>query len=533
VKVYARPGPGGKLFVRLFGLTQFWRDIAEGKADFDVTVDLETTIAPTEDGYPFAASRMELSGPALLTLDRIRHRFDVDVLTSIRGEGAQLLDEESVDLASKIRNESEIAQILQWVLSDPSFQDASGRMARTRDRIRDAFGQLQIEESGSRPPESRLPNSERFQQLVQTVDTQQPAQASSQAPRKPLGGPPNPFAGAGRLKVNQKEWPPERLQPYLENPRALFPLLTLWRLALQLVYAEVKPSVPPFTVGFIFEDKIRAEYDSKNNRLFSLNPVPVVKLVQAVPDNPAVVAAYLHNKACHEITHALGHKEHDESFASLRERVADESSQVLAPLIFLTENLLDVRVPVTPKVKSPRKKPETKIWMYWDSWARIPKIEHIQEGAKESPIYLFASEFSRLMTEAGYPTNPEASYRGPKDSDVSYAYVTFELNQEHKEYQFLFYPSDFDVRDISFFSDVYWNKVLTPLQNALVMQEGRAQIPLASRMVAFVVPFLRKMGARPIPIEKYGSSNRTPASRQALLAQADAILSGAPMRRRF
>jgi hypothetical protein len=127
--------------------------------------------------------------------------------------------------------------------------------------------------------------------------------------------------GAGKLKINHAQWDKKRLAPYLKNASALLPLLALWRLSVQLVYAEVRGGAPAFTVGFLFDDSTRAEYDARNNRLFSINPVPVLKLVQALPDNPAVIAAYLHNKACHEVTHALGLSEHDEAFASKRESV--------------------------------------------------------------------------------------------------------------------------------------------------------------------------------------------------------------------
>lgn len=521
VRVYKRSQENGHLYVRLFGLTQFVYSIANGKAEFDVTVDIETTLAPTEDGYPFTASRMSLSGPAERTLERIRGQFDVDVLSSIRGAEPELTGEGEVDYQAKARTESQMAALLRTVSDDPEIEALYAALGSTGDAVRKVFRQVQRQippqRQSSRSTAGEAP--EAFQKFVKQANTQTPPeakpQAKPQAPRpKRSDGGSNPFAGAGKLKVNHAEWDKKRLAPYLKNPEALLPLLALWQLAVQFVYSEMTPYVPTFTVGFLFDDSLRAEYDPKNDRLFSINPVPILKLVQALPDNPAVIAAYLHNKACHEVTHALGLGVHDEAFISKRESVADRTAQLLAPLTLLTARLLGMKRPNAPR--KPRKKSEAKVRMRTTWGGSSALIENRAQGEKQSPLYVLASELTRLLSEAGFPAQMDEANKPEEDFRME-VYVNYEdYGERHSA--IVLYKDDFSGAG---FYNTEWRDILTPAQRDSLRNDTSTLIPLASQLVRYITA---KFAERGYQKPETGSSNRTPLPRRALLRQAEAIL---------
>jgi hypothetical protein len=524
VTVYKRGQDGGNLYVRLVGLTQFSTSLADGKAEFDVIVDLTTKIQPKEDGYPFTASRMSLSGPAEQTLARILGQFNVDVLSSIRGPEPELTGEDEVDPQKRAATEGQMAAILQNAADDPAIRSILATLGQTGDAIRQDFRQVERQI----PPQRQTSLStagqtpEAFQRLAETVVIQQrPPEAKPQAARpKRSDGGSNPFAGAGKLKINHAQWDKKRLAPYLKNPSALLPLLALWRLAVQLVYAEVYGRAPDFTVGFLFDDSTRAEYDARNNRLFSINPVPVLKLAQALPDNPAVIAAYLHNKACHEVTHALGLSKHDETFVSKRESVADRTAQLLAPLTLLTALLLGMKGAAAPAApKKPRKKPEAKVKMR-KSWGRgaDARIFERMAGEKTSPLYGFAVEFARLFSEAGFPTQMDEEHTPKEDFKIRLYPDVVDSDGYNTQIALTFYKDD--VSGPGFYSKE-WRDVLTPAQLDALREDTPTLIPLASQAVAFLQKTLAEGGYRK---RGSGSSNRTPRSRRALLRQAEAIL---------
>lgn len=527
VRVYKRSQENGHLYVRLFGLTQFVYSIANGKAEFDVTVDIETTLAPTEDGYPFTASRMSLSGPAERTLERIRGQFDVDVLSSIRGAEPELTGEGEVDYQAKARTESQMAALLRTVSDDPEIEALYAALGSTGDAVRKVFRQVQRQippqRQSSRSTAGEAP--EAFQKFVKQANTQTPPeakpQAKPQAPRpKRSDGGSNPFAGAGKLKVNHAEWDKKRLAPYLKNPEALLPLLALWQLAVQFVYSEMTPYVPTFTVGFLFDDSTRAEYDAKNNRLFSINPVPVLKLVQALPDNPAVIAAYLHNKACHEVTHALGLGVHDEAFVSNRESVADRTAQLLAPLTLITARLLGMRMPsaASAKPKAPRKVPEKKVKMRKSWGGSSALIQEREGGEKRSPLYTLASEFARLMSEAGFRAEMDDAAKPEEDFRIE-VYVNYtDKYGDQSQDAFRFYKDDFSAPGIF---GTEWDSVVTPAQLSTLLSGSSTPIPLASQLVRYITA---KFAERGYQKPETGSSNRKPLPRRALLRQAEAVL---------
>ena len=523
VTVYKRSQDGGNLYVRLVGLTQFSTSLANGKAEFDVIVDLKTKIQPKEDGYPFTASRMSLSGPAEQTLARILGQFNVDVLSSIKGAEPELTGEDEVDPQKKAQTEGQMAALLQVAADDPAIRAILATLGQTGNAIRQAFRQVERQI----PPQRQTSLStagqtpEAFQRLAETVVIQQrPPEAKPQAARpKRSDGGSNPFAGAGKLKINHAQWDKKRLAPYLKNASALLPLLALWRLAVQLVYAEVRGGAPAFTVGFLFDDSTRAEYDARNNRLFSINPVPVLKLVQALPDNPAVIAAYLHNKACHEVTHALGKTEHEETFSSLRESVADRTAQLLAPLTLLTALLLGMKGASAPAApKKPRKKPESKVKMRSNWTGTSALISELQSGEKASPLYAFAAEFARLFSEAGFPTQMDEEHTSKEDFKVRLYTDVADSDGDNTQVSLTLYRDDFSGPG---FYGTEWRNVLTPAQLSALREDTPTLIPLASQTVAFLQKALAKAGYRK---QGTGSPNRTPRSRRALLRQAEAVL---------
>jgi hypothetical protein len=511
VRVYKRTSLGGRVYVRLLGLTQFSRDLAGGKADFDVVVDLETTLAPTQDGYPFTASRMQLSGPAETTLDRIIQQFGVDMLSRTKGEGPDLVGEGQVDPQASRLNEAQMASLLQVAAEDPEIRALLAKLPQTSEAVRRAFAQVQRQIPPSRQQQAVSTAGEApeaFQALVSSAPESSPPPfpATPSAPRR-SDGRTNPFAGAGKLKINAAQWDKKRLAPYLKKPEALLPLLALWRIALQMVYAETGRTAR-FTVGFLFDDDLRAEFDSKQDRLFSLNPVPVVKLAQTVPNTPEVIASYLHNKACHEVTHALGLPEHNESYVARRQSLADQTAQLLAPLTMITAKLLGMDAPqrasAGPRAsRAPRKKPEAKVKMNrgWSSDSAF--IFSRAEGEKKSPLYIFSTEFARLFSEAGFPTQMDEEHAPEEDYQIRVYTDVVDAYGDSAQIILTFWRDDFSGPG---FYGTGWREVLTPAQFDALQNNTATLIPLASQAVPFLQRALEKAGYRK---PGSGGSNRS------------------------
>lgn len=479
VRVYRRGRAGGRVYVRLFGLTQFSHSLAGGEADFDVVVDLETSIAPTQDGYPFTASRMELSGPAREALDRLVHQFSVDQLSKTKEAFPQIVGADTeADEVLQAHTEAQFSLLLQGVSDDPEIQAMLAGMVKTGAAMRTAFAQVRRQvPSRATAQQARSTAGEApaaFAELVRTVNTEgAPAPAPSSAPTRRGDGVQNPFSGVGTLKVNRTQWTRRRLAPYLRKPEALLPLLALWRLTIQMVCHESRGSVPRFTVGFLFDDDVRAEYDAKRDRLFCLNPVPVIRLVRTVPDNPEVVASYVLNKACHEVTHMMGYGDHNEPYVAMRQTVADQTAQLLAPLTLLTARLLGMRAPPRSKVKPPRKRPALRTPME-RRWGDQYWIEG-QGERSASPLFAFALELARLWMEAGGKAEVD-------ETEVTPSKATFYLT----EY-------DQDGEDWSYSCNVYLDDLYTPhgdriVYTSVLTDADRAEValgkpvPLATRV---------------------------------------------------
>lgn len=73
----------GLNIVRLNGMTQFFYSSPNGRK-CNLIFDVTPTVRPTEDGYPFTASREELKGNVREIVRTIINRFEVDQISSVR-----------------------------------------------------------------------------------------------------------------------------------------------------------------------------------------------------------------------------------------------------------------------------------------------------------------------------------------------------------------------------------------------------------------------------------------------------------------
>jgi hypothetical protein len=354
----------------------------------------------------------------------------------------------------------------------------------------------------------------------------------------------NPFAGVGALRINRGQWSLERLKPYLEKPSGILPILFLWRAAIALVLAETFAKSTDFMVGFIFDDELRAEY---GDRLFSLNPVPIVKLYQELPSNPEIIAAYLHNKACHEVTHRLGYSSHNEDYVIAREALADKTAGTLGPLTRMVALVLGMTKKARPVGPG---KPVVKMA------PRVMRVPFYGGRVASEAILEFAKGLAALLAHAGYPTRmgnkPEWS-----DAVSLTAYGMYERYEENdsvtieirKDY---FKPTIISLSGVRyteispFDSEFAVRDLLTPAEKKL-NDAGATQILDLTVRAAKKIIGAFKGELRPLTQEEQadwnaresGSGNRSHAStpmrwtrnaRRQAVAQADAILASRPRR---
>jgi len=566
VRAFERPpmSQGGRVWVRLFGLTQFTKKYAQDKSNVDVVVDLEPNMTPRSEKYPFTASRMSLSGPAEYTLNNLIEEMSVDILSALQGPGAVEVGDEDTNAAKVASNKSELDALLASVFGDPALveviraaEGAGGRANRAMAQAR-----MQAMEHARSIPQQQSTRSrstagstpQEFQAAVQSVNVDAPApseqqkeQLKAQERKRPKGqGGENPWAGAAMLKINRIDWPQSRFQPYVDNAKALMPLIAAWRMAILLVASRVSWFDRNFKVGLIFDDKTRAEYQYPPG-LFSLNPVAVMKLVKALPDNPDVIAAYLHNKACHEVTHSTGKGPHDEEFSSAREKLADDTAHLIVPLTMIVRKLFGMGESSVASVSRAQTGPKKKA-------IRVPQmeLENDDYGSKyqlrepdndKSQQLVLAKSIARLLTDRGYPSvvseSPSGIYYGSIEMKVTY----FEERWGSEEvgsisvYRSSVSPSVgyADIESISFES------LLTEAEKKTVPDRYRyvpfyPRFPLALRIVdrlikEFTSKERKKDGDQVLPVGSSSISfNRRPRAagrmrpRRELIAQADAVL---------
>jgi len=382
MRAYKRADLKGLQYVRLAGLLQFTEGI---HAQFDLTIDLHTRIAPSADGYPVTAARTALDGNT---------RWRVQELVSEATEEAMSATREETSTASfGLREGQDYEAVEAGLRTALARYDQMLGNARTTARLRlvDGTGGLL-----RRMEAERQATADRF--ATAQEQRRQQAEAARATPRPPREGddttwfestpptparpepPPrsrgglslaslrriavkaqtkrggvtrNPFAGFAALHVNEAQFNSQRLRPYFSNPERWIDLALAWQMTCRLVLAETGKAHQAFDVGFVFDDEIRAMYAKKANEravTLYLNPDWFAKsVIRAYKDRPLNVAAILHAKACHEIAHIeYGH--HGESFSSHREALADETAAVLYPLVGVVEGLLGIRAAPTPEM---------------------------------------------------------------------------------------------------------------------------------------------------------------------------------------
>lgn len=559
VRSYERSDVGGCMYLRLGGLTQFWKKIGDGKAPIDVVVDLDTAIRPTAQGYPLTASRMALSGPAETTWDQLYAELTVDLVSATQGPKPEFVEDppssEVLDLNQhQLRSLSDLADkdpVLQAMFEAiPGLRSALGRArqreydeqppppaAQQRSRssagaVSRSFQDMAAEAAAETPPE---PDGEEERKERVARELRQAAAEKERLRVAELRGRGfvNPFAGIGALRINRGQWAVERLNPYLQDPGAILPILFLWRAAVSLVLAETRAKRDTFSVGFIFDDGTRAEY---GQGLFSLNPVPVVKLYQELPSNPEIIAAYLHNKACHEATHRLGYSYHDEAYVIARESLADKTAGALAPLtrmvalaLGMTDRKAKPTGPGKPVVKGP---PRVARVPFWDG-----RVEHAS-----MPVFL--AGVASLLAHAGYPTNVVSNdgfYQDQLD-----AYGVNERFEDEEGITISVSKVSYDPTSVSFDGKRWttftpgrfvFRDLLTATEKKVDDQRSTQVLDLAQRAAKKLVQEFKKGEVRPFTTvelagrtEGTGSRSLAPATtwtrdaRRRAVARAEALL---------
>lgn len=561
VRSYARSDVGGCMYLRLGGLTQFWKKIGDGKAPIDVVVDLDTAIRPTAQGYPLTASRMDLSGPAEVTWNALYAELTVDLLSTTQGPKPEFVEEapshEVLDL-----NQRQLQSLSDLADKDPTLQAmmeaipglrvalgrarqsayddqppppaAQQRSTSTAGAIARSFREMAQEAAAESPPE---PDGEEAKQEQVARELRQAATEKERLRAAELRGRGfvNPFAGIGALRINRGQWTVERLNPYLQNPGAILPILFLWRAAVSLVLAETRAKRDTFSVGFIFDDGTRAEY---SQGLFSLNPVPVVKLYQELPSNPEIIAAYLHNKACHEATHRLGYGGHDESYVIARESLADKTAGALAPLtrmVALALGMTDQKAKPTGPGKTAAVKGPPRV-------ARVPLWDGRVEHAS-MPVFL--AGVASLLTHAGYPTHVVSN--DGFYSDKLDAYGINERVEDEEGITIHISKVSYDPTSVSFDGKRWttfnpgrfsFRDLLTATEKKVDNQRSTQVLDLAQRAAKKLAQEFRKGEVRPFTTmelagraEGYAGSRSlapvttwTRGARRRAVAQAEAIL---------
>jgi hypothetical protein len=362
VTAYRRLDDEGAIYVRLKGLTQFI-ETPKGLTS-DIVIDLDTKIAPTATGYPFVPSRMSLDGTAWNTLYQIREELLTEKLSATKKLAQSHLDDKATSSEQIEKNKAEQAALLRSLLEDPAISAMLDETQASGQVLREALRQ-QRSQSRQQVTSQSSASSKAFATLVETASeaatpaTQQKKQQierqAKQSPQKVQRklGEANPLAGVGRVRINRTQWDEQRLAPFLKNPKAMIPLLTLWRFAIASLLSR-KGRGAYFDVGLVFDDALLAMHEGSGT--FYINPARIVKVIEKSPNRPDVVAALIFNNAAHEATHHIGYGYHDENFVAARQALADYNVDLLPALSAVTAKLLGMKTAalVPSKPKAPR-----------------------------------------------------------------------------------------------------------------------------------------------------------------------------------
>ena len=373
VRAYPARTGEATTFVRLDGLLQFHQRVYS--VPLHVVFDLDTTLAPSDAGYPLSASRTQLSGHASNVFYDVLNRLEKNAVSATR-EKTQYQTFYAGTEEARAQEAALLASIARYqsLLADPKMrahveQVAGGgvvyrALARSLEVEQERYEALRraprqaVQEAevdwwrpgedapGPPRPDPQQPGPPRPPRKTRAA----PGEWSEQALRKLAPKQPkqkqrtgtNPWAGVAGLRINVKDYDARRLRRYLANPRPWFDAALVWRFTIQMVLDQLDRPVP-FDVGFIFDGPTRAMYsrDADNGReTIWVSPEWYELVWKTYRDQPFALASTLHAKACHEVAHLLGEHDHDEGFSSLRERVQDETVGLLYPLAAMVSSLL-------------------------------------------------------------------------------------------------------------------------------------------------------------------------------------------------
>jgi hypothetical protein len=360
--------------VRLDGLYQY--DSSRYGTGVDLVFDVFTKQVPSDEGYyPLVWSRDSLAEPALsLYYDVTRQVKQNAASATVEAETTRTLgfnqaDEERVEAGLK----ANIAAY-EKLLSDRAFtgrmerMQGSGEVFRAMQRSLNDDRKRWAEIQEVRRARERDSERERLRREEEGDDfwdrrSSEPAPAPpTPPPSQPVGSrrvkreklPPkpkvNPLAGIVSLQITKEQFPYKRLRRFYSNPQRWIGYAIVWRLACRMILDELGESWQSFTPGFIFDDKALAAYSydgDTGEQTLLVNPLWLESVIKAYKNKPLAVAAVLHSKACHEVTHLLeGDRTdsgHGEYFSRRRESVADETVAVIYPLAAASKALLKLR----------------------------------------------------------------------------------------------------------------------------------------------------------------------------------------------
>ncbi len=383
VRAYPRAdGESGLKYVRLAGLFQFSEPLY-GDTPVDLVIDIYTRLAAKHSEYPLPMSRNSLTGDTNRAVRDIVNEVMTDRLSSTKTDDeSELLFADAGDLLQVEKAMQAAAERMQAILADPTLQkrislvQGGGALLRDMQRRQERMQRRWLEARVAREEAERLqrearaaedseagwwkgdtPETKRVQPEPETtvhgmssrlLDTLRKKPKKTSRMRKLA----NPYAGFAAVRVNRREFNSSRLRPYFNGHDKWTNLALTWRFACQMILTELGRD-EDFEVGFLFDDGSRAAYVQRDGRrVLFINPDWFMRsIVTAYKSRPLNIAAVLHSKAAHEVTHLLGYRYHNEDFVARREQVADETVGLLYPMATLVETMLGVKPAPTAESK--------------------------------------------------------------------------------------------------------------------------------------------------------------------------------------
>lgn len=162
----------------------------------------------------------------------------------------------------------------------------------------------------------------------------------------------NPFGRLAGLWISKKNYDTRRAWRFKKNYGRWIPYLTIWDGTLRMIATEAGIR-RRFSPGFVLNDTLAgmaAQSPSGRNVIY-IHPDRLKLAVKAYKDKPFGIAGYLHNLACHELTHIDGRmgEFHSETFADAREDLAFATSHLMPAIVVLVTNVLKLKAKDTPE----------------------------------------------------------------------------------------------------------------------------------------------------------------------------------------